>query len=115
MSSIESIQKENAELFKIIEIHADEIDRCKSIIYELIGGLFNQKTQKYILNSHIKILLKEKYFSRTDIEKEEEQEEVDSIWPTTRQGDEHEKRICKMEEIIKQLEKRIINFEKKLL
>lgn len=110
MSSIESIQKENAELRKIIESHAEEIERCKGVIYQLVGGLFNQKTQKWIGKSHVNVLLGKKY------EPEENEEEyAESIWPTTRQGDEHEERIRKMEETMRKLEDRIVSFEKKML
>ena len=107
MSSIESIQKENAELRKIIERHADEIERCKSVIYQLVGGLFNGKTQKWIFKAHSDILLGKKY----DPE-ENEEEYAGSIWPTTRQGDEHEERIRKMEETMKKLEDRNVFPEK---
>jgi hypothetical protein len=110
MSSIESIQKENAELRKIIESHADEIERCKSVIYQLVGGLFNQKTQKWIGKAHANVLLGKKYEPE-----ENEEDEVCCIWPTTRQGDEHEERIRKMEETMRKLEDRIVSFEKKML
>lgn len=107
MSSIESIQKENAELREIIENHAEEIERCKSVIYQLVGGLFNQKTQKWIGKSHVNVLY--------GTSNEDEEEANDSVWPTTRQGDEHEERIRKMEETMRKLEERIISFEKKML
>ena len=111
MSSIESIQKENAELRKIVENHAEEIERCKGVIYQLVGGLFNQKTQKWIGKSHINVLLGKPEETR------EEEEEIwaESIWPTTRQGDEHEVRIRKMEETMRKLEERVVSFEKKML
>ena len=112
MSSIESVQKENAELRKIIESHADEIERCKGVIYQLVGGLFNQKTQKWIGKSHVTVLL-----GKPEETREEEEEEIwaESIWPTTRQGDQHEERIRKMEETMRKLEERIVSFEKKML
>lgn len=110
MSSIESIQNENAELRKIIENHADEIERCKSVIFQLVGGLFNQKTQKWISKAHCNVLLGKKYEPE-----EEEEDEVCSLWPTTRQGDEHEERMRKMEETIQKLEERVLSFEKKML
>jgi len=104
MSSIESIQKENAELRKIVENHAEEIERCKGVIYQLVGGLFNQKTQKWIGRSHINVLI-----GKPEETREEEEEEIsaESIWPTTRQGDQQEERIRKMEETIQKLEKQV--------
>lgn len=113
MSSYESIQKENAELRKIVENHAEEIEHCKSVIYQLVGGLFNQKTQKWIGKSHVNVL----YGTSNEDEEEEanDSEANDYVWPTTRQGDEHEERIRKMEETIRKLEERIVSFEKKNL
>ena len=123
MSSYESIQKENAELRKIVENHAEEIEHCKSVIYQLVGGLFNQKTQKWIGKSHVNVL----YGTSNEDEEEEandseandseanDSEANDYVWPTTRQGDEHEERIRKMEETMRKLEERIVSFEKKML
>ncbi len=115
MSSIESIQKENAELRKIVENNADELEKCKSVIFQLIGGLFNQKTQKWIGNSHTNVLLGKKYEPEAYEPEADEEYDNSSIWPTTRQGDEHEERIRKLEETIKQLEERVVSFEKKML
>ena len=127
MSSIESIQKENAELRQMVVNNADELEKCKSVIFQLIGGLFNQKTQKWIGNSHTNVLLGKKYEPEADepeAYEEEADEEYDncSIWPTTRQGDaheeridEHEERIRKLEETIQKLEERVVSFEKKML
>ena len=113
MSTYESIQKENAELRQMVEKHAVEIEHYKGVVYQLIGGLFNQKTQKWIGKSHTDVLMGTKYEpEETDEEKKEKWSE--SIWPTTRQGDDHEVRMRKMEETINQLEERILSFEKKL-
>jgi hypothetical protein len=108
MSSIESIQKENAELREIIESNTDEIERCKSVIFQLVGGLFNQKTQKWIAKSHVNVLLGKKF----ELE-EDEEDKVCSLWPTTRQGDDHEERMRKMEETIQKLEKQVEMMEKR--
>jgi hypothetical protein len=110
MSSIESIQKENVELRRIIENHSQEISRCKDVIYQLVGGLFNQEKQKCILLSHTNVLYGKPYNDEDD-----DDDENSSIWPTTRQGDRHEERIRKMEEIIHNLEERVNKVEKKVL
>lgn len=122
MSSIESIQKENAELREIVENHAEEIKRCQSVIFQLVGGLFNQKTQKWIGNSHTNVLLGKKYDPEAYEPEADEEYDNCSIWPTTRQGDkqedridEHEERIRKLEETIRKLEERVVSFEKKML
>jgi len=109
MSSIESIQKENAELRKMVENHAEEIERFKSVIYQLVGGLFNQKTQKCIMKSHINEL----FGTSNDDTDDKEEKAEDYIWPTTRQGDEHEERIRKLEEIVQKLEKQVELLEKR--
>ena len=122
MSSVESIQKENAELRQMVENNANELEKCKSVIFQLIGGLFNQKTQKWIGNSHTNVLLGKKYEPEAYEPEAHEEYDNSSIWPTTRQGDEHEERIDeheerirKLEETIKQLEERVVSFEKKML
>jgi hypothetical protein len=122
MSTYESIQKENAELREIVENNAEEIKRCQSVIFQLVGGLFNQKTQKWIGNSHTNVLLGKKYEPEEDEPEADEEYDNSSIWPTTRQGDkhedridEHEERIRKLEETIKKLEERVVSFEKKML
>ena len=114
MSTYESIQKENAELRQMVEKHANEIEQCKSVVYQLVGGLFNQRTQKWMGKSHTDVLMGNKY-EPPETKEEEEEIWAESIWPTTRQGDKNEERIRKMEETIKQLEERILNFEKRLL
>lgn len=65
--------------------------RCVHVIlYQLIGGLFNHKTQGRIINKHLSIL------SLQNILMEENMSRW-SIWPTTRQGDECEERISCLE------------------
>ena len=119
MSTIEAIQKENADLRRIVENHAYEIEKCKTVIYQLVGGLFNQKTQNGIVNEHISQLCGTKHEHAVEDEEDEEDEDEDeeygSIWPTTRQGDEHEERLRKMEEIMKNIEERVLSVENKLM
>jgi hypothetical protein len=107
MSSIESIQKENAELRKMVESYANEIERCKGVVYQLVGGLFNHKNQNSIMNSHINELF------GTSNEDNKEEKAQESIWPTTRQSDEHEERIRKLEETVQKLEKQVELLEKR--
>jgi len=61
------------------------------VIYQLLGGLFDQKTQSGILNIHLSLI------GESTRESTNECTTVDtSIWrqfPTTRQGDESERRI----------------------
>ena len=56
----------------------------ETIIYQLLGGLFNQSTQKVILTDLLNILHDNpRSFSS----------QGDNIWPTTRQGDELEEEV----------------------
>ena len=76
-----------------------QLSAAQETIFQLLGGLFNQETQKQILDAHMKFL----YTGRTFTDEEIEQ----SRWPTTRQGDENAERIQKLEENIDVLVKKL--------
>jgi outer membrane murein-binding lipoprotein Lpp len=68
----------------------DQLYNVKQVVYQLLGGLFNQKGQNGILQTHVKILYSDYEMDTPEIEKD------DSIWticPTTRQGDSNQERI----------------------
>lgn len=111
MSSFQSIKKENAEFRRILENHAEEIEHCKSVVYQLLGGLFHQKKQKWTMHALIDML--DGTSNKTEEQEHEEEEANESIWPTTRQGDNHEERMRKMEETIQKLEKQVEMMEKR--
>ena len=104
MTSIESLQKENAELRLNLYITNEKIERSNGIISQLIGGLFNQKTQSCSMNWLLDFLEGENTYPQKQCNHSPEE---CSIWPTTRQGDENEKRLLKLEETIKKLEKQV--------
>ena len=108
MDTLETIQKENSELRKKIETHDDDLKRLRGVLYQLIGGIFNQKTQRYVMSSYVDDL-----FGTSSSEQEAEAETEETQWPTTRQGDNNEERIRKLEETIQKLEKQIENMEKR--
>jgi len=108
MDTLETIQKENSELRKKIETHDDDLKRLRGVLYQLIGGIFNQKTQRYVMSSYIDDLV-----GTSSSEQEAEAETEETQWPTTRQGDNNEERIRKLEETIQKLEKKIENMEKR--
>ena len=108
MDTLETIQKENSELRKKIETHDDDLKRLRGVLYQLIGGIFNQKTQRYVMSSYVDDL-----FGTSSSEQEAEAETEETQWPTTRQGDNNEERIRKLEETIQKLENKIENMEKR--
>ena len=118
MDTLETIQKENSELRKKIETHDDDLKRLRCVLYQLIGGIFNQKTQRYVMSSYIDDLFgtsssEQEAETEAETEAEAETETEETQWPTTRQGDNNEERIRKLEETIQKLEKQIENMEKR--
>lgn len=72
-----------------------KVEAIHLVLYQLIGGLYNQRTQDDTLEKHLSILLdREPVYS--DSRKLRE-------WPTTRQGDQHEERIKALEESVQNM------------
>jgi hypothetical protein len=86
-----AVLKDNKELRHIIAAHAGQIERNKNALFQLFGGLYNPITQKRILKQHLNSLLGED-------DEADEAEPLEDIWPTTRQGDQHEERFNGVEE-----------------
>lgn len=73
-----------AALAKDVATEKDKLDRVQAVVYQLVGGLFDQNTQSKIMNLHINTLLNRPI----DVEDAEaDSSEQLLIWPTTRQGD----------------------------
>jgi hypothetical protein len=89
-----SIQKENKELRAILAAHAGQIRRNKQTIYLYAGGFYNRK-ERQIFEDHLNILEGQSFDEnyKTYIE-----EEMELIWPTTRQGNIHEERLTALED-----------------
>jgi hypothetical protein len=83
------IEEQNNKIQKLEE----KIDSMDSVIKQLIGGLFCQSTQEGSLDTHLGVLDGEDLSSKTLPEDTHNW----SHWPTTRQGDECEKRISELE------------------
>jgi cob(I)alamin adenosyltransferase len=79
----------------------ENLEATQITLHQLIGGLYNQRTQKKMLNKHTVCL----FSLNQDVSDDEDLEE--NKWPTTRQGDENEERIKKLEENIDVLVKRL--------
>ena len=84
---------------KTIQRLSDEIYSMRAVVAQLIGGLFCHKEQRGIMNKHLDILYNDD--TTPEIKCEEGKWEE---FPTTRQGDENEKRIEKLEALIKKVE-----------
>lgn len=85
---ISSIERKITDLEKKCQIHEE-------LLYQFIGGLFNQRTQGDIINSHLDYL--------TNTPRVEKKVKEYNIWPTTRQGDKNEHRLNLLEEEVRKL------------
>jgi hypothetical protein len=72
-----------------------KLNGVDEVIYQLIGGLFNQSTQSDMIESHLCCLRGNEYLGKID---------EDAIWPTTRQGDKHEEEIKLLKQQVSRLE-----------
>ena len=91
---------------KTIQEQADRIEALErklegthNVVYQLLGGLFHQQRQNGILSTHLDNL-----FCRKIGEYRNHDGSKWDIWPTTRQGDECEKKIADLEDKLKNLE-----------
>ena len=105
MMNIHQVVDNGRHLEKVIEDQAkkikeldDKLDRTNVVVYQLLWGLFCCKEQKDILQRHIDILQgKESLVQLQDTSKW-------TVYPTTRQGDECERRLKTLEENLQNLE-----------
>jgi len=104
---IESLKQENEELRYILEEQAGKLERAMFAIYQLHDGLYNQRTQLYILRSNNALLLGTALPERPI-------DDVSDTYPTTRQGDANELRIQVLEEKVRLMEKQLEKIENKI-
>lgn len=88
---LEAKVEEQQETIKNLE---DKIDRIQHVVYQLVGGLFNQKTQVDTYNTYVNILFPDEIITVA------EDTSKWSFWATTRQGDANEAKIEKLEKKI---------------
>jgi chromosome segregation ATPase len=108
---LEELENENTELRNIIAAHAGQIERNKNALFQLFGGLYNPNTQKRILKQHLNSLLGEDEDDEAD---NEEAEPLEDIWPTTRQGDQHEEHFNDVEEKMQERDEQLTIMEQRL-
>jgi len=101
----EEIEQENVDLRDMVIVQRKQLDRALYAIYQLHGGLYNQSTQSHILERS-NALLHGSSLPETPLGEY-------NIWPTTRQGDAHEKRIQQLEQTISALEEKIDALDKR--
>uniref|UniRef100_A0A6C0IHE2 Uncharacterized protein n=1 Tax=viral metagenome TaxID=1070528 RepID=A0A6C0IHE2_9ZZZZ len=104
VKSREEIEQENVDLRDMVIAQRKQLDRALYAIYQLHGGLYNQITQSNMLHFNNALLYNEPL---PEFPLEEEN------WPTTRQGDAHEKRIQQLEQTICALEEKIDALDKR--
>lgn len=82
---------------EIIKYQSEKILKIENVVNQLLGGLYNQSTQKNILHQHLTHLLDSPvcWSPESNIK-----QSPWTIWPTTRQGDASEKRIEELEKVL---------------
>jgi len=80
-----------ADILQKIDELEDKVKRQQDVIYQLLGGLFNHDTQKGSVDELVSVLLK---IQPLDLLKDTSKW---TIYPTTRQGDDNERRIDELE------------------
>jgi hypothetical protein len=97
------LKEENEELRELLEQQSGKLARAVHAIYQLHAGLYNIRTQNYNMQLANALLKDEPLPTEPSV--------ANHVWPTTRQGDHHEKRISYLEEMVKKLEEKIIMME----
>ena len=86
-SRFEELEKDNKELRAILAAHAGQIERNKQTIYLYAGGLYNRRERR-LFEDHLDNL--EEQHSVDD--------ELESIFPKTRQGILNDRRLTALED-----------------
>lgn len=82
---------------KIQELE-NKLDALRNVVRQLIGGMFNQVTQNGIIQEHLYNLFSEDTNQAPNFTYNSQNKWLS--WPTTRQGDENERRIEALEKVI---------------
>ncbi len=90
----DSIQKDNKELRAMLAVQAGQIERTKQTIYLYAGGFYNRR-ERQIFEDHLDIMEKQSFNENYNSYMEDE---LESIWPRTRQGILHERRLTTLED-----------------
>ena len=77
----------------------EKINNMDQVIYQFVGGLFCQRTQEGVLENYLRVLDGEGF----SLKPLPEDTHKWTHWPTTRQGDECEKRISALENYMRDI------------
>ena len=95
---IGNIEKENIHLRETLEVYAGQIERNTKILHQVITGLFDRHilyqgdTLDYFVNK---------------LHGAPTHNDFELVYPTTRQGNEHEKRLTDLEKHVEELDKEV--------
>jgi|LakMenEpi03Aug12_release.lakeMendotaPanAssembly.Ray.scaffolds.fasta_scaffold512575_2 hypothetical protein len=78
-----------------------KLENVHQVVYQLLGGLFNNPSQCETLRHHIDVLYTGEIQPRTRHDDPDESEW--EHWPTTRQGDDSERRIKALEQTVREM------------
>jgi len=92
---LEEKVRSQEEMIKNLE---DKLEGVHKVVYQLIGGLFNQWSQEHIITTHMSHLGFINENKRENDNNSQLSNGEWSIWPTTRQGDLNETRIKLLED-----------------
>jgi hypothetical protein len=95
--SVSDSDSDEEEPVSRIDILEKKLTGVQDELYQIVGGIFNQKTQPNMIGNHLSQI----YHGKTSIAINEEKE---SIWPTTRQGDQNEEEIQLLKQQVSKLE-----------
>ena len=86
----------------------EKLDRVENAVYQLLGGLFNDKTQSNLLDFHLRTLLGKPY---TNPQLDDDELLKESIWPTTQQGYQNEEEIRLLKDQVELLRQQVSKLE----
>jgi hypothetical protein len=75
----------------------EKLTGVHTVVYQLLGGLFCQKSQAQIMSEHVEYLYPDDSSTSSRSRFGEPDDSKWTIWPTTRQGDDCERRIADLE------------------
>jgi hypothetical protein len=81
-----------------------KLEGVENVVYQLLGGLFNQETQSSILDSHLCCLRGNEHSGKINKDATSGEINEETIWPTTRQGDRNEEEIRILKQQVSKLE-----------